>query len=234
MELGPKANYRIPRAQERLTERFWPTAGCGRVESRLSRPPRAFANRLWLDEPPRRERCLLRVFLPSVKAEDVATGIGCGAATGVGLGSPEAQTDWFLPPCKAPQAQGASLPFPASILGDLGRISVRLVNTAGKSALYLLWGERIPARAREDLREHPSSAPCAFMARHEHRISATPAERQGRGFYCPVMLSKSLAPSGLKKIKFLKRWGGAFCLTHLHYSSSHIPPATASLLLGEP
>lgn len=140
----PKANDRILRARERPAESFWPTTGCGWAESCWSHPPSAFANRVWLDHPPGRERCLLRGFLPSTEAEDVGTGIRCRAGFWVGFGEPRAANrllSAFLPGTAALQAQGASRPFPASILGDLAGC---LVNTAGKSASHLLWGERTP------------------------------------------------------------------------------------------
>lgn len=98
------------------------------------------ANCLCLDHPPRRECCLP---FPALGMR-LGTGIRCRAELWVGFEQPRAantRISAFLPGTAALQAQGAPLPCPSSVLGDLAGC---LVNTAGKSASYLPWGERTP------------------------------------------------------------------------------------------
>jgi len=118
-----------------------------------------------------------------------------GAATG--FGEPKGAhglVSASLQGTAARRAQGASLPFPTRAPGGLGRISVRLINKTGKSALYLLWGEKTPAQAWKDGGSIPPLTH-AGLPRPGTSITAEPPY-----FFPPTGILVSL--SHLRRIKF--------------------------------
>lgn len=132
----------------------------------------------------------------------------------MGIGCPQGQV-WGAQRCKQTgfcllaghhSTEGARL-FPASTLGDIGRISVQLVNTAGKiSPLPTLGGEDTSPSSR-GLREHPSSAP----RMHGQAGASQLSDEAAQGFLLlgdapqnllPLFFFPVCNPSALEMIKF--------------------------------